>query len=143
MSTSDGAGRLDPALAIELQPSVVEALVDWQAATGYTFKLEEWLTGGQTRAKVAVVVLTGRTNISKLIVKFCPPDRLTAREPRLHAEALDNSPAAFKDEHLVEMPLKQLNPATNGVFCSRLSPVTRFATSVLWKVFCMTNTSQT
>jgi hypothetical protein len=71
-------------------------------------ELEEWLTTGKTKAKVAVVLASGPTPPSKLIIKACPPDRLTAREPRLHAEALAASPPAFVQEHLVKQPFETI-----------------------------------
>src|SRR5215471_12632753 len=104
MSVADTPALLDPELAIGLMPSVAETLANWQVANGYRLQLEEWLTTGHTRAKVAVVVAKRPGKFSKLIIKFCPPDRLTAREPRLLAEALTNSPPIFVREHLVEMP---------------------------------------
>jgi tetratricopeptide (TPR) repeat protein len=104
MSATDARELLDPDLAIELVPSVVESLVSWQAASGYRLQLEKWLISGHTKAKVAVVVARRPGSFSRLIIKFCPPERLTAREPRLLAEALTKSPPIFAREHLVEMP---------------------------------------
>jgi len=93
---------LDPKLATGLEPSVVDALAEWQGSTGIRLELETWLTAGHTTAKVAVVVATGNCPPTKVILKACPPDRLTSREPRLHAQALVDSPKGFSNDHLVE-----------------------------------------
>ena len=113
MSTTDPPTSLDPDLAIELLPSVVESLTNWQVSTGYQLQLEEWLTSGHTRAKVAVVLGRRPGSFSRMIIKFCPPDRLTAREPRLLAEALAKSPSEFRRDHLVEMPFEPIQSEDN------------------------------
>jgi tetratricopeptide (TPR) repeat protein len=113
MSTTDSPASLDPDLAIELVPPVVESLANWQISTGYRLHLEKWLTTGHTRAKVAVALARRSGSFSRLIIKFCPPDRLTAREPRLLAEALAKSPAGFRQEHLVEMPFGPIQSEDN------------------------------
>jgi hypothetical protein len=111
MSKTEPADHLDPALAIELPSSVNEALAKWQKASGCTIQFEQWLTTGNTPAKVAVVIVSGKEAISRVIVKFCPPERLTAREPRLHAEALENSSSDFARDHLVRMPFETVEAA--------------------------------
>lgn len=100
----DDSSGLDENLAAGLQPSVVEALETWQTSTGNQLVLEGWMTSGHTRARVAVVLVTGAGPPLKLILKVCPPDRLTSREPRLHAQALADSPPDFATRHLVEQP---------------------------------------
>lgn len=102
MTLDDGA--LDAKLASGLEPAVVEALAEWQNSTGVTLSFESWLTAGHTRAKVAVVLAAGTCNPTKVILKACPPDRLTSREPRLHSEALSESPPTFVEHHLVQQP---------------------------------------
>lgn len=104
MSEGERAGSLDPNLAVGLVPSIAQRLLVWQESSGYRLDLDEWLTTGNTKAKVAVVLASGPKPPSKLIIKACPPDRLTAREPRLHSQALAASPSAFATEHLVSQP---------------------------------------
>jgi len=106
MGTPETLTILDPQLAVELMPSVVESLANWQINSGYKLHLEKWLITGHTKAKVAVVLAKRTGSVSRLIIKFCPPDRLTARELRLLAEALSKSPPDFRREHLVEMPFE-------------------------------------
>lgn len=77
---------LDPKVAAALAPSVVEALESWLTDAGMRISLDRWMTAGNTRAVVAVVVVTGSGPPRKVILKACPPDRLTSREPRLHAQ---------------------------------------------------------
>ncbi len=50
---------LDPRLIAELLPSVFAGLEEWQKATGNQLALEAWMTAGNTRAVVAVVLVTG------------------------------------------------------------------------------------
>lgn len=95
---------LDPQLAGGLSPSVIEGLEKWQLSTGHHLSFEAWLTAGNTKAVVAAVVVTGAGPPQKVILKACPPDRQTAREPRLHAQALAESPPEFASRHLVEQP---------------------------------------
>jgi hypothetical protein len=104
MSEGGRAGSLDPNLAVGLVPSIAQRLLVWQESSGYRLDLDEWLTTGNTKATVAVVLASGPKPPSKLIIKACPPDRLTAREPRLHSQALAASPPAFTAEHLVSQP---------------------------------------
>ena len=104
MSAPQIENSLDPDLVVDLPHSVGQAMLSWLASSGYRLQLDEWLTTGNTKAKVAVVVASGPKPPSKLIIKFCPPDRLTAREPRLHAEALSSSPMEFAHQHLTDMP---------------------------------------
>jgi hypothetical protein len=104
MSEGERAGSLDPNLEVGLAPLIAQRLLVWQKSSGYRLDLDEWLTTGNTKAKVAVVLASGPTPPSKLIIKACPPDRLTAREPRLHAQALAASPREFATEHLVGQP---------------------------------------
>ncbi len=98
------AAQLDPRLSAELAPSVVAALEEWQASQRVRLSLDAWMTAGNTRAAVGVVVVTGTGAPSKVILKACPPDRLTSREPRLHMKALDESPSEFSSRHLVQQP---------------------------------------
>ena len=104
MSDGDRATALDPDLEVGLEPSIAQRLLQWQQDTGYRLDLDEWLTAGNTKAKVAVVLASGPAPPSKMIIKACPPDRLTAREPRLHAQALAESPPDFANQHLVKQP---------------------------------------
>ena len=108
MSEARAQQRLDPSLAVDLERSVIEGLLAWQRASGLTVALEDWLTTGNTRARVAVVMITGAQPPSRVILKACPPDRLTAREPRLHAQALVDSPVAFAQQHLVQQPFETI-----------------------------------
>lgn len=102
---------LDPKLVAELVPSVVAGLEEWQKVTGNQLALEAWMTAGNTRAVVAVVLVTGAGPPTKVILKACPPDRLTSREPRLHAQALAESPPGFANQHLVEQPFETIECA--------------------------------
>jgi tetratricopeptide (TPR) repeat protein len=113
MSTTDTPAILDSDLAIELPPSVAESLATWQVNTGYKLQLEKWLISGHSKAKVAVVLARRPGSLLRLIIKFCPPERLTAREPRLLAEALAKSPSDFAREHLVEMPFDPIKSEDN------------------------------
>jgi hypothetical protein len=64
---------LDPRLIAELVPSVVAGLLEeWQKATGNQRSLEAWMTAGNTRAVVAVVLVTGAA----------PPRKVTPRRAR-------------------------------------------------------------
>lgn len=100
--------EVDPDLAVGLEPSVIEAIRSWQRETESRVHLEEWLTTGHTSASVAVVVITGAQPPSRVILKACPPERLTSREPRLHAQALARSPGAFAERHLVQQPFETI-----------------------------------
>lgn len=102
---------VDANLAIGLAPSVVERLREWQEETGCRLTLDRWLTAGHTAAKVAVVVARGPEARSRLVIKACPPASLTSREPRLHAEALADAPAGFRDAHLVKQPFGTIEAA--------------------------------
>jgi hypothetical protein len=102
---------LDPSLAAALDPSVVSALAQWQSDTGNLLALDRWMTAGNTRAVVAVVVATGPEPPQKVILKACPPDRLTSREPRLHSRALSDSPPEFAERHLVAQPFETIECA--------------------------------
>jgi tetratricopeptide (TPR) repeat protein len=100
----EGITEIDANLAAGFVPSVVERLRKWQKETGYRLTLDSWLTEGLTAAKVAVVIAQGVDSRSRLVIKACPPTSLTSREPRLHAEALADAPAGFRDAHLVQQP---------------------------------------
>lgn len=108
MSDGDRTTSLDPNLEIGLEPSIAQRLLEWQHDTGYRLDLDEWLTEGNTKAKVAVVLASGPKQLSKIIIKACPPDRLTAREPRLHTQALAESPPDFVSQHLVSQPFETI-----------------------------------
>ncbi|MDP9401838.1 MAG: hypothetical protein M3P85_00580 [Actinomycetota bacterium] len=103
--------NLDPKLAGGLDPRVVDGLQEWQEATGSQVVLDAWMTAGNTRAVVAAVIVTGAGLPKKVILKACPPDRLTSREPRLHAQALAESPPDFAKQHLVDQPFDTIECA--------------------------------
>jgi len=102
---------LDPKLAARLEPSVVDRLQEWQQTTGNRLSLEAWITSGNTPAVVGVAMVTGSQPPAKVIMKACPPERLTSREPRLHTEALAVSPASFSSNHLVDQPFDTIESA--------------------------------
>ena len=98
---------LDPNLAAAVPAEVAEEIAAWQADAGRELIFDHWLDLGNTSAPVAVVgVRGGREDARKMILKICPPDRTTAREPRRHKEALENSPTAFAARHLVGQPIE-------------------------------------
>ncbi|MBQ1065231.1 hypothetical protein [Micromonospora sp. D75] len=103
---------LDANLAVGLEKSVVDALDQWQAETGNVIQYERWLTGGNTAAPVAVVVVTGPGGPAKVVLKACPPERTTSREPRLHTQALADSPPEFAERHLVQQPFETVESNT-------------------------------
>jgi hypothetical protein len=103
---------LDANLAVGLEKTVVDALEQWQLETGNVIQFERWLAGGNTAAPVAVIVVTGPSGPAKLILKACPPERTTSRQPRLHSQALADSPPGFAERHLVQQPLKTIESAT-------------------------------
>ncbi|QDY06848.1 hypothetical protein FJK98_06420 [Micromonospora sp. HM134] len=104
--------HLDANLAVGLDKSVVDALEQWQVDTGNAIHYERWLTGGNTAAPVAVVVITGAGGPAKVILKACPPERSTSREPRLHSQALAESPPDFAERHLVQRPFETVESNT-------------------------------
>jgi hypothetical protein len=105
---------LDRQLAASVPADVAEEIATWQTETGREIILDHWLDLGNTSARVAAVgVRGGGEDARKMILKLCPPDRTTAREPRRHKEALEKSPAAFAADHLVRQPIEpvQLKPS--------------------------------
>jgi hypothetical protein len=97
---------IDPPLAAGIPADVATDIETWQGESGCQIVLDQWLDLGNTRARVAVAaVRTPDHDAKKMIVKFCPPDRTTAREPKRHTEALATSPASFTAAHLVQQPI--------------------------------------
>lgn len=99
--------ELDRQLAAAVPAEVADQIAAWQVEADREIVFDQWLDLGNTSARVAVVGLRGGGHdASKLILKICPPDRTTAREPRRHREALEKSPAEFTADHLVRQPIE-------------------------------------
>jgi len=105
ISPSRSTDHVDPALARVLGPQVSDALHRWQEEHRAHVVFSDWLDGGQTPAKVAVVAVNYEDRPPlRMVLKVCPPAPHTAREPERHAQALASGPAAFAEQHLVGQP---------------------------------------
>lgn len=114
MSASDkndstaGSVPVPREITIAVDPAVQAALAKWLTESGTILHFDRWITPGLSGALLATVVLNtpGRAAV-RLIMKICPPGKVTGKEAQRHAEALEASPA-FADTHLVTQPVEPI-----------------------------------
>ncbi|MET7422744.1 hypothetical protein [Dactylosporangium sp. NPDC005555] len=117
MTINDGRAT-DPLDAILGVPAATE-LRAWAHRTGRTIEAAEpfWQTSGFTAARLISVTVTHRgfppRRPVKAILKWLPAGNATA-EARLHAAALHDAPAAFRDTHMVELTDAGVFETPNG-----------------------------
>ncbi|WUC43332.1 hypothetical protein OG692_16205 [Streptomyces cellulosae] len=108
------SGNAELALAAVLkQADVAEAVASelekWQQKHDTRIVFDRWLTPGKSRAVLAAVVLIGPAFNGKVVMKVCPPGTTTGREPGRHADALEDAPEGFADQHLVRQPVEPVS----------------------------------
>ncbi|MCX5145661.1 hypothetical protein OHB36_02520 [Streptomyces sp. NBC_00320] len=110
---SDSAGSpaaVPREITAEVDGAVHAALDKWLTESGAELQFERWITPGLSGALIATVVLNAPECPARgLIMKICPPGKVTGKEAQRHSEALDASPE-FAAAHLVTQPI----PAISG-----------------------------
>ncbi|WP_405699644.1 hypothetical protein OG209_14435 [Streptomyces sp. NBC_01383] len=97
-------------ITAEADAAVHIALDNWLAESRAVLHFERWITPGLSGALIATVVLNPPDRPARgLIMKICPPGKVTGKEVRRHSEALEASPS-FAAAHLVTQPI----PAISG-----------------------------
>lgn len=91
-------------IVVQVQPALADALASWLNSSGATLTFDRWIAPGLSGAQLASVALKLEGQAARgLLLKFCPPGRLTGKEASRHAEALADAPP-FAAAHLVEQP---------------------------------------
>jgi hypothetical protein len=97
-------GAVPDEISREVNPRVKDALSKWMTDTGTTLDFDQWITPGLSGALLATVVLNSPGRAAHgVLMKVCPPGRMTGKEAERHAEALVAAPN-FAD-HLVTQPV--------------------------------------
>ncbi|MGW0979580.1 hypothetical protein ACWD33_01890 [Streptomyces xiamenensis] len=106
--SADGQGLVPQEITIAVDPAVQAALAKWLSESGTVLHFDRWITPGLSGALLATVVLNvpGRAAVG-LIMKICPPGKVTGKEAQRHAEALKMSPE-FAAAHLVTQPVEPI-----------------------------------
>jgi len=91
---------LDRQLREVLPEIAYSRLVLWCRNKRLELRLEQVLTAGFTKAKVAVVVVRSRDDERRLVMKYLPPDKRTSVDLGTLKDAVEGAPQSFRD-HLV------------------------------------------
>ncbi len=82
-------GAVPDEISREVNPRVKDALSKWMTDTGTTLDFDQWITPGLSGALLATVVLNSPGRAAHgVLMKVCPPGRMTGKEAERHAEAL-------------------------------------------------------
>lgn len=88
-----------------VDPRVKDALSKWMTDTGTRLDFDRWITPGLSGALLATVVINSPGRAALLVLmKVCPPGRITGKEAERHAEAIAAAPD-FAAAHLVTLPV--------------------------------------
>ena len=96
-------GMADQRLRERLSSQEFDSLNLWCRVAKTTIKLDIWLDGGKTKAKVAVVYLRDNLGLRKLVLKYCPLGKRQALDKEAFDMAAGSGPLGFAKKHLIAL----------------------------------------
>lgn len=105
---------LDPGLHQHLNDQEFGTLSTWCENAKCSITLRQWLGGGRTSAKLAVVLIDDGHPVRKGVLKYCPSKDANPRDFLAFREAAKSGPPGFARKHLVRLDKAAAEPIPNG-----------------------------
>jgi hypothetical protein len=106
---------LDPQLSGEFPAAALESLDHWCQNTRTRIELDSFLRGGKTTAAVAVVRVYDTVNVTRKVLKYCPPPEGSVSLDAQKYEDAETASKKFADAHLAKLD-KFIPDGHGGIF---------------------------